>query len=425
MISVTCRCGKVNLGSEAMAGHESQCMKCGASFMFPLPRRKAALVGSAAGAPTRFATPANGMAAISASPGEASAPAAPPAPKLPRRGVDLFYCLLLLALFPLVTALLNDDTANIKKRLEKTLDSNPNLREPVERYMTSEQATLDGLLQLLPDKKLDKLAWLPRDTRMHELYAALSGGAFFLIVAVFMGWGVTQNWKLILTALFTATFGIASLFIFQDMFGDYYEGLLHPGDKVGENFIGNLLGFTLGVGLGEELCKAIPAIFYIRTHPDANWRGACLWGLASGVGFGVAEGVMYSMRYYNGITGPDMYLTRFAACVALHAVWSASVGITIFQSRRVVSKAVNMVIYGDIKEEDFDWEEIIVPVARVLGVAMLLHGAYDTLLTQQMVLPALVVALISFGWLGFQIETIREEEQAALDEEAGLLPASA
>lgn len=433
MINAKCRCGKVNFGSEAMAGETSQCMKCGATIVFPAPRRKPALATAAAPAtsPSNIAaslgssTPAEGMAAVATgalNAQDGQQPAVPPVPHLPRRGVDLLYGFLLLALIPLVTALMNDETGNIKKRLDKTLESSPALKDRVERYMLEEDASLDGLVRLLPNKKLDNLAWLPRDTRDHEYYAAASAGAFFLVVGVFMAWGVTSWWKLILTGLFTATFGIASLFIFQDMFGEYYEGLLHPGGKVGENFIANLLGFTFGVGLGEELCKALPVIFYIRTHRDASWRGACLWGLASGVGFGVAEGVMYSVRYYNGISGLDMYLTRFAACVSLHAVWSASVGITLFQARRVVSKAINMVIYGDIHEKDFDWEEIIMPTIRVLGVAMVLHGSYDTLLTQQMVMPALVVALISFAWLGYQIESIREEELKELIEQADHVP---
>ena len=65
-----------------------------------------------------------------------------------------------------------------------------------------------------------------------------------------------------------------------------------------------------------------------------TWRGACLWGMASGVGFGLAEGVLYAGQSYNGVAPAGIYLVRFASCVALHAVWSGSVGITVFLSRR-------------------------------------------------------------------------------------------
>ena len=51
--------------------------------------------------------------------------------------------------------------------------------------------------------------------------------------------------------------------------------------------------------------------------------------LASGIGFGVSEGIMYSTRYYNGIVGVDLYFVRFISCVALHAIWTASVAISL------------------------------------------------------------------------------------------------
>ena len=56
----------------------------------------------------------------------------------------------------------------------------------------------------------------------------------------------------------------------------------------------SFLGFTAGVGFCEEVCKAIPLLVYYREPNKQTWRGAFLWGLASGVGFGVAEGIMTS-----------------------------------------------------------------------------------------------------------------------------------
>jgi len=58
----------------------------------------------------------------------------------------------------------------------------------------------------------------------------------------------------------------------------------------------------------------------------------------------------------------------------------------------------------------FRWEEIAWPLLRVLGVAMALHGLYDALLTEQWIVPALLVALVSFGWLGWQVESAREQD---------------
>jgi RsiW-degrading membrane proteinase PrsW (M82 family) len=52
-------------------------------------------------------------------------------------------------------------------------------------------------------------------------------------------------------------------------------------------------------------------------------------GLASGVGFGISEGIMYAGDHYNGISGGEIYIVRFVSCAALHAMWAASVGIAI------------------------------------------------------------------------------------------------
>ena len=125
-----------------------------------------------------------------------------------------------------------------------------------------------------------------------------------------------------------------------------------------------------------------------------GWRGDCLWGLASGIGFGVSEGIMYSARFYNGILGADIYLVRFISCVALHAMWSASVGIAI---------ARNVDAYEGV--DDF-WSFLLF-MLRIIAVPMVLHGFYDTLLKQNMNGWALAVALLSFGWLVMHIEMAR------------------
>src|SRR5690242_9212093 len=100
MITVTCRCGKMAYGSEAMAGEAVQCLKCGAQVTFPGVARQAAAPGAAG-------------AAAGAANAPAPVPAGPP-PPLRRRGLDLFYFLLVLALLPLVNALWADK-AEFKK----------------------------------------------------------------------------------------------------------------------------------------------------------------------------------------------------------------------------------------------------------------------------------------------------------------------
>ena len=73
----------------------------------------------------------------------------------------------------------------------------------------------------------------------------------------------------------------------------------------------------------------IPLLFFLKRDATMGWRSAALWGLASGIGFGVSEGVMYAGDSYNGLSGGDIYLVRFISCVALHAMWAAMAAIAV------------------------------------------------------------------------------------------------
>src|ERR1700681_2369622 len=59
-----------------------------------------------------------------------------------------------------------------------------------------------------------------------------------------------------------------------------------------------------GTVFDEHYHKALPLLCRYRHPGNRNWRSAFLWGLASGAGFGIAEGVMYAGNYYNGVSGP-------------------------------------------------------------------------------------------------------------------------
>jgi RsiW-degrading membrane proteinase PrsW (M82 family) len=109
---------------------------------------------------------------------------------------------------------------------------------------------------------------------------------------------------------------------------------------------------------------------------------------------------MYSADHYNGIHGVDAYIVRFVSCVALHAMWSASVGIAI--ARKL-----------DEYEQVSDAAGFGLFMLRIIAVPMILHGLYDTLLKKDMNVWALVVALVSFGWLAWQIELARGDQPNA------------
>jgi RsiW-degrading membrane proteinase PrsW (M82 family) len=170
-------------------------------------------------------------------------------------------------------------------------------------------------------------------------------------------------------------------------------------------FSPSFIGFTLGVGLCEELTKAIPLLIYYKIGNTQSWRGAFLWGLASGAGFGVAEGIMYSADFYNGLAGPGIYIVRFVSCVALHAIWTGSVGISINQRQYL------------LRDEQEHWILYVLAVLWMIAIPMVLHGLYDTLLKKELEFLALVVAAASFGYLAWQISRLRtsddEDERAA------------
>jgi RsiW-degrading membrane proteinase PrsW (M82 family) len=158
--------------------------------------------------------------------------------------------------------------------------------------------------------------------------------------------------------------------------------------------------------LVEEAAKALPLLWRAKRSGVPDWRTACLWGRASGVGFAVAEGVYYAERVYNGLATADAYLVRFASCVALHSVWSASVGLNMVTAGRGLADARAAAGYG-------------ITVLRVLAGPALLHGLYDALLQYQYHAAALGVALASFGWMAWQIESGRILELSPLSRLCG------
>jgi RsiW-degrading membrane proteinase PrsW (M82 family) len=218
-------------------------------------------------------------------------------------------------------------------------------------------------------------------------------------------------------ALATATIGVLSLLMFQFMaeatqhfrvhgrgllvlvffifklIGFSYRAAMDP-----ENgFLLSFFGFTVGVGLCEELTKAMPILIRFRGEMTLDWRGACLWGMASGVGFGVAEGIIYSSDYYNGISGPGIYIVRFISCVGLHAIWSAAVGIMMWHNQEAING-------------DSEWGDAIFGLLKILIIPIILHGLYDTLLKREINMAALVIAVMSFGWLAWLIQTSAGKE---------------
>ncbi|WZO98557.1 PrsW family glutamic-type intramembrane protease [Isosphaeraceae bacterium EP7] len=429
-ITFECGCGKVLKARDELAGRKARCPQCGTTLPIPQPEAVAfdpepdLTYSLHEDEPShRPATPSTYQPSPQAETRTSRSRTPSPQPAATkaraRAGgesslLEYSYLLLAFALIPLVISLLSkEDKSDIQDRFTQTVQkATPEEQKRIEGALSNVELSLDDAIAVLPGHKLDG-AHLSRDTSAHWVYAAIATVGFLLLIGLFFSVERAQTLHLLGIGAFTGTVGVIVLLLVQfcsnfrlrrfggrgvfmiimlilTFIGWSYDSANDPDS----NFLLSALGFTFGVGLCEEFAKAIPLFFYFKRHAEMGWRGACLWGLASGVGFGISEGIMYSSRYYNGISGFDIYLVRFVSCVALHAMWSASVGIAI--SRNV-----------DHYEHIDDAGEFGLFMLRVMAVPMLLHGFYDTLLKQDMNAGALVVALLSFGWLAWHIELAR------------------
>lgn len=318
------------------------------------------------------------------------------------------HWLLLLALIPLLISLTESerDDKDVMEKVKETMIGAAERGEEVKIDVRTLES-LDDLIDRLPGGKLQD-AYLPRRTYTHWVFASISATCFFAFFALLAWRGSATLSELAVNGVFTATVGIILLIVFQyiamftqgfilrgfnivalifwviKLIGLSYSMALDPES----GFFLSFLGFTFGVGLCEEVCKAIPLLF--REDRD-TWHTTFLWGLASGAGFGISEGITYSADFYNGFAGGNIYLIRFVSCVALHAIFSGSVAITIYHNRDRVN----------LDKQEFS--DFCVNLLLIVGIPMTLHGLYDTLLKKDFPFGALITALVSFGYLAAQI----------------------
>jgi RsiW-degrading membrane proteinase PrsW (M82 family) len=147
-----------------------------------------------------------------------------------------------------------------------------------------------------------------------------------------------------------------------------------------------LTGYSAGVGLREELFKAVPlfglAVFSQRMRHPAN---GLVLGMMSGVGFAAAENVYYVFqtvgRALSAVeeTGSLAYLVvpvynnvvRMAMTPFLHGCFSGIFGYFIARAAVDRARRIPLVVVG-------------------LGLAAVLHGLYDTLVGTSPLLGLLV-----------------------------------
>lgn len=154
----------------------------------------------------------------------------------------------------------------------------------------------------------------------------------------------------------------------------------------------HFFAFSFGVGLTAELGKLLAAAILDSPGPGLHRnRPTLLPFLVAGLGFGLAESLLYlgdySMAAVNGIG----YYLRGSWSVLLHTSWAAITGYMVLSARSKVPEI------GEV----LDFTESFWAILFLMLPAALLHGLYDALCAHDEPIYALLVGLMSlgFGWL--------------------------
>lgn len=201
---------------------------------------------------------------------------------------------------------------------------------------------------------LAQTAWL-----LGIYYASIWGVVLYnLIRPPQFSWGNTLK-----CTLFTTFIGIPTLLLLQRVppFSALY-------DAVNGGLMVRLLGFVLGVGLLEELCKALPVyLLLLRPGKLSNPQTSAFYGAMSGLGFAIAEGAAYSLRYAFGLSRGEIGLgsyvaantIRFVSLPLFHAILAGIVGYFMGLAAINPSRQAAILVIG-------------------ITIASALHGLYNT-----------------------------------------------
>jgi len=133
------------------------------------------------------------------------------------------------------------------------------------------------------------------------------------------------------------------------------------------------VGFVWGVGLPEELCKAFVLFVLLRRAGPIRPQALLFYGLMSGLGFGIYEGVKYQTREnfqlaFRTSGQPDAYfaaeyyllnLIRLTTLPFLHAIWTGMAGYFIGFADQFPERRRGLLLVA-------------------IGLPAVLHGTYNT-----------------------------------------------
>jgi RsiW-degrading membrane proteinase PrsW (M82 family) len=331
-----------------------------------------------------------------------------------RTGRGSCYMILLLASLPLFLAIVFDDHLTFEQKVEKTLSTmQPREKERANKVFQAykrDEADYEEVLELLPNHRVVG-AWRPYYSRWH-LYLTLGATlAYVLLLGFLFPEGYSRYHVKLGVMLFTATFGVALLFAVQAIalsgkgaafgpFGFFFVliGIAYNISNMPDVSFGTLLlANTVGVGLLEELVKAMPVFMLLMYRTKLRWFECAALGMASGLGFGLAEAYEYGHRYH-GVHDQLAYWLRYISCVVSHGVSTAAAALMAHRYQSL------------LHNQHSDLGEIVMRLLILIGIPMILHGLYNTLSDKNMDGLALAVDLVNFGWLAIMIELARDHE---------------
>ncbi len=315
------------------------------------------------------------------------APPAPPALKTPPRKAspppsrfhEQLRWLFALTLLPLLLHVVDPDPG------EAYLELRQRAREDL-RTQGRSFRSLDDVFRAL---EIDRVggAWQSRFSREHWGFAGAAALGFWALILLLFPLGRANSLHLWTVGLLMGTGGVLLLLGFQELarhplllVGEAYAAAFDP--EAG--FFRSLMGFTLGVGLCEELVKLLPLAIVYRKCGTLDLRGAVAWGLAMGAGFGVSEAIHYAGEFYHGLSPARIYAVRFVSVIALHMAWSATAAARLWAWRDPIAD-------GD------RWTAAVAPLLLAAAPSILLHGLYDAFAKHGADYSALCFAVLSFA----------------------------
>lgn len=169
--------------------------------------------------------------------------------------------------------------------------------------------------------------------------------------------------------------------------------------------LNHMLAYVFAVGLPEELCKALPLLVLLKKSDPLPPQVMLFYGLMSGLGFGIYEGVNYQMdrNFRYASSGGEYYLLnviRLTTLPFLHAMWTGIAGYFIGFAGLYPRRQRGLIVAG-------------------IGLPAVLHGLYNTF-NQSII--GLGFALLSVLALNLYLARSVEFEEALIEKNLSEMP---